>query len=253
MSTAQPDHPVRIGILSTIDDVAALAAQLHLPIAHDDADFDLLLELTPDRLQLRQPRSKLGPVYCDFIEGAVGYRRRNPQAQAGLLKRAIGWRRTDLPGVVDATAGLGRDAVMLASLGCAVTAVERSPIIAALLRDGLERAAHHDSAFRAPRLVEADARRYLASLDGDHRPDVVYLDPMFPHRGKSAAVKKEMIVCRLAAGDDGDAGELLAAALAAARNRVVVKRPLRAAALEGPAPSHAIRGSSVRFDVYLRR
>lgn len=231
---------------------AQLAGELGLPLGGEAEAGALILEVASDRIQLRLAGSSAGPVYCDFVGGAVGYRRRNPQAQIGLLRKAIGVRGDARPTVVDATAGLGRDAVMLTSIGCHVTAIERSPLITALLRDGLERAKRADGDFTAPQLKHGDARDYLRSLAPDRQPDVVYMDPMFPHRTKSAQVGKEMVVCRVATGNDDDAPLLLAEALKVAR-RVVVKRSLRAPALEGVAPSHAIHGTSVRFDVYLRQ
>ncbi|MDP2105284.1 MAG: class I SAM-dependent methyltransferase, partial [Desulfobulbaceae bacterium] len=87
----------------------------------------------------------------------------------------------------------------------------------------------------------------------EQRPEVVYLDPMYPHRTKSALVKKEMRILRLLVGDDPDAPKLLAAALACARERVVVKRPIKAEPITGPTPSMAIIGKTGRFDVYLIR
>ena len=83
--------------------------------------------------------------------------------------------------------------------------------------------------------------------------DVVYLDPMFPHRDKSALVKKEMQVFRTIVGDDEDSGQLLASALKHARYRVVVKRPRKAPAIEGPEPTTRVEGKSSRYDVYSIR
>jgi len=99
-------------------------------------------------------------------------------------------------------------------------------------------------------LTEADGRDYLRKLEEEQRPDVVYLDPMYPHRRKTARVGKEMRLLRQLAGDDDDAPELLIAALAGARRRVVVKRPRRAPALVGPQPCFQIIAPNTRFDVY---
>ena len=85
---------------------------------------------------------------------------------------------------------------------------------------------------------------------------MVYCDPMFPPRDKSAAVGGDMQVLHKLVGATPDAGDLLAAALRAAKRRVVVKRPLRADALvatglEHIHPSYALEGRASRFDVYL--
>ena len=101
------------------------------------------------------------------------------------------------------------------------------------------------------RLTVADGRAYLQELAEDQRPDVVYLDPMYPHRRKAALAGKEMRLLRQLAGDDDDAPELLVAALACARRRVVVKRPRRAPALAGPPSGFQIVAPNTRFDVYL--
>ncbi len=232
-----------------------LAAALGLPRAVFAAPgFDYFLVVTADRLELRTagPHAP-GPVFVDFVGGAVGHRHRFGGGRGQPLARAVGLKAGAIPTVLDATAGLGRDAFVLADLGCSVRLVERSPVIAALLRDGLRRAAAEPEL--APivdrmTLIEGDAKTYLATLADTDRPDVVYLDPMYPHRTKSALVKKEMRVFRAVVGEDPDAPGLLAAALTCARRRVVVKRPRLAPSLEGPKPTTVIEGKTTRFDVY---
>lgn len=157
--------------------------------------------------------------------------------------------------MLDATAGLGRDGVVLAGLGCAVTLLERNPVIAALLRDGLQRAAQDPviGVWLNSRICmkEQDALHYLQSQAPVH--DVVYLDPMYPPREKAALAKKEMRALRAVAGDDVDASSLLAAALEHAGKRVVVKRPPWGKPLSGPAPDHQVEGNRARYDVYFTR
>jgi 16S rRNA (guanine1516-N2)-methyltransferase len=238
------------------DRAAALAQELNLPLlpAPAEAQFPWLLALTPERLELRaQGPDAPGPVYVDFINGPLAYRRRHGGRRQPLA-RAIGLKGGVNPAVLDATAGLGRDAFVLACLGCSVHLVERSPVIAALVRDGLERAAQ-DPEIGAIlrerlRLTVTDSRTLLANLGESERPDVVYLDPMYPHRRKAALVKKEMRLLRGLVGDDPDAPVLLAAALRCARRRVVVKRPRLAPFLEGSRPAMSITAENTRFDVY---
>jgi 16S rRNA (guanine1516-N2)-methyltransferase len=237
---------------------AALAKSLGLPRASQETDaFDLLLHVSPVRLELRdQRKGGAGPVYADFVSGRRRYGPPDPADRRQPLARAVDVN----PGattVVDATAGLGRDAFFLALLGCRVTALERSAVIAALLEDGLRRARqvplYEDAITEKLSVVVDDARRFLAGLNQPDRPDVVYLDPMYPIDPKaSAAVKKEMRMLRRLVGDDPDAGELLEAALATARRRVVVKRMRHAPAL-GSEPSLSQKGGIVRYDVYLTR
>ena len=172
-----------------------------------------------------------------------------------MIARAAGLQPGVRPSILDATAGLGGDAFVLAQLGCQLTLIERHPVIAALLADGLRRAAEHaDTAATVARmrLLNGDACSLLRQWT-ETVPQVIYLDPMFPHRDKSALVKKEMRLVRPLVGNDADAPELLAAALALASHRVVVKRPRKAPLIDGPAPSHALEGKSSRYDIYAKK
>jgi 16S rRNA (guanine1516-N2)-methyltransferase len=226
----------------------ALAARLGLPVARDALDAsELLLVCTPERIELRDPRTpRVGPVYVDFgatIPSGAALSRRQP------LARALGKRSRT---VIDATAGWGGDAFLLACLGFEVTAMERNAVVVALLEDGLTRAlrnAHLAQALGGRlRIVHGDARALLPALDP--RPDAVFIDPMFPPKRKSsAAVRKEMRLLRLLVGDDADAAELLAVSRACARERVIVKRPDDAAPLAAR-PATTYRGKLVRYDVY---
>jgi 16S rRNA (guanine1516-N2)-methyltransferase len=139
-------------------------------------------------------------------------------------------------------------------MGCSVIAVERSPVLGALVHDGLARArAEGPPAVRTIveriKLVVADARQVLAGLRGTSAPEVVYLDPMYPPRKKAALPKKEMRICRRLVGDDTDVGELLAVARGVTQRRVVVKRPRHAPPL-APSPAMTFAGKQVRYDVY---
>jgi len=246
----------------------ALAAALDLPYLAQAPPFPscennqdtapaLLLCVTAQRLELRECRVRAaGPVFVDFGGGALDYRRRHSHGRKQPLARACGLKPGHNPRILDATAGLGRDGFLLAGLGCEVQLLERSPVIAALLADGLRRAAQdvNLAELLAGRLTltQADARCWLPSLAAAERPAVIYLDPMYPHRQKTALVKKDMRIFRSLLGNDEDAPDLLAAALACATARVVVKRPKGAEPVRGPAPSLHIASPNTRFDVYLR-
>ncbi len=233
-----------------------LALRLGLPMITKPAENTFLLRMTPQRLELVQTGPGApGPVYVDFVAGAMGHRRRFGGGRGQLVAKAVGIKKGFIPSVIDATAGLGRDAFVLAQLGCRVHMLERSPVVAELLRDGMQRAARDvEVAETVARLSLAvgEAGDYLRNLDVSQVPDVVYVDPMHPARGKAAAVKKEMRLFRQLVGADEDAAELLQAALAVAGKRVVVKRPRKAQAIAGPAPNLVFEGKSTRFDVYLK-
>jgi 16S rRNA (guanine1516-N2)-methyltransferase len=188
----------------------------------------------------------------DFAGGAVGYRFRRGGERGHPLVRAAGIKRDHMPSIVDATAGLGRDAFLLASAGADVTLIERSAEVHVLLKDALARAA-----MESPELAEVVGRMTLVHGDARHllpelSPDVVIVDPMHPPRRNTALVKKEMRQLSSIVGADEDADELMRIALAAARERVVLKWPLRAAPLlEAPKPSHQYAGKTVRYEVFI--
>ncbi|PSU30210.1 class I SAM-dependent methyltransferase [Photobacterium lutimaris] len=225
-----------------------------------DPDSVFALVLTAERLELRKlDEAKLGAVYVDLASGAVAHRRKFGGGRGQAIAKAVGLKGGVTPTVVDGTAGLGRDAFVLASLGCKVQMVERHPVVAALLDDGLARA-KADSEIggwisERMTLLHASSHNALEVLAADpdfEAPDVVYLDPMYPHKKKSALVKKEMRVFQTLVGADLDADDLLAPALALATKRVVVKRPDYAEFLAGKKPSTAIETKKNRFDVYVK-
>ena len=233
----------------------ALASELGLPYQDDaPASCAFILAVTPDRIELRTSEST-GAVHVDFTAGVLAHRRRFGGGRGQPLARAVGLKKGASPQVLDATAGLGRDAFVLATLGCAVHMIERSPISMALLRDGLQRAYNNaeigDMVQQRMKLTFGNAPPIMSQLRDSERPDVVYLDPMYPHRNKSAQVKKEMRAFQLVIGEDADSVELLNTALACARQRVVVKRPRLAPPIMGPKASMIIESKNTRYDVYL--
>ena len=229
---------------------AAWAARLDLAQA-GEAEFALQLGEAGLQLVELGPQAP-GPVRVDFVEGAAAHRRLFGGGSGQMIAKAVGVQAGVRPRVLDATAGLGRDAFVLASLGCAVTLIERQPLIAALLEDGLARAsgdAEVGPIAARMQLLTGNAIELMAGWQGE-APQVIYLDPMFPHRDKSALVKKEMRLFRPFVGDDLDAPALLVAALALASHRVVVKRPRKAPTIDGPKPAYALQGKSSRYDIY---
>ncbi len=191
-----------------------------------------------------------GELEIDFTSGAVAHRLRFGGGRGQDLPKAIGLKKGACPHVVDATAGLGRDAFLLASLGARVTLIERSPQIHRLLKAALEKAQAGEMAEIVSRmeLLCGDAKTLLPAL----APEVVLVDPMHPPRGNSALVKQDMRQLREIVGEDPDAAALINAALSVAQNRVVLKWPRKAALPEGlPKPSHQILGKSTRYDVWM--
>ncbi len=241
------------GQMAAAEKLAASLGLLVEALETSSTEFQLLKQ--DDHLELQQAgKGAPGAVHIDFIGGKSAHRRHFGGGRGQPLAKAIGLKHGKTPDVIDATAGLGRDAFVLASLGCSVRLVERSPIISVLLQDAFERAlVDNEVAPIASRmqLIQMDARAFLLALAGDAWPDVVYLDPMYPHRNKSALVKKEMRIFRQLVGDDTDGAELLIAARAIALNRVVVKRPAKAPRLGDQQPTMVIKSPNTRYDVYL--
>lgn len=226
------------------------------------SDSLFALVLTEHRLELRKlDEPKLGAIYVDLAGGAVAHRRKFGGGKGQAIAKAAGLNKGATPSVLDATAGLGRDAFVLASLGCKVQMVERNPVVAALLDDGLTRAKQDPEigewVSERMSLLHAsshDALQQLIAQADFVQPDVVYLDPMYPHpenKKKSALVKKEMRVFQSLVGADNDADGLLEPALQLASKRVVVKRPDYAPWLNQQKPSMAIETKKNRFDVYV--
>lgn len=172
-----------------------------------------------------------------------------------LLVRAARTRGVEQPHAIDATAGMGEDSLLLAAVGFEVDLYERDPVICELLRDALRRASEH------PKLEPAAARMHLHGEDSTEalralaeeatRPDVVFLDPMFPARQKSALVKKKFQLMHQLEAPAADEGALLEAALAACPRKIVVKRPSKGPFLAGRKPSYSIGGKAVRYDVIV--
>ena len=194
---------------------------------------------------------KVLPVEGDFASPASLYRKQHGGGRKEPIVKAIGLKGNEGWHVVDATPGLGRDAFVLVSVGCKVTMIERSPIVAALLEDGIRRLALSFPELAAKMsLQHGNSAEVMQYFTGEN-VNAIYLDPMFPHKKKSALVKKEMRLFQQLLGHDPDADALLPPALKLATHRVVVKRPNSADVLAGEKPSMAIESKKHRFDVYL--
>ena len=198
------------------------------------------LALVGDGMELRGDFSQLLP------------RIRKDRLAGELLVRAAKVRGCAEPWAIDATAGLGEDSFLLAAAGFRVSMYESDPTIAALVRDALARAQADPKLAdiaRRMELFEEDSIEAMAHL-GD-TPDVIYLDPMFPERRKSAAVKKKFQLIHHLEAPCQNEGALLAAAISASPRKVIVKRPAKGPHLAGVKPSHSLAGKAVRYDVII--
>lgn len=228
-----------------------LAVHLGCEIAREvgrAAGHDLVLVLGEDGLVLESDGMELRH---DF--SYMARRVKNGALQHELLVRAARVKgTTGVLRAIDATAGFGEDSLLLASAGFEVELYESDPVIAALLVDGLRRAAgdaRFSGAMGRMRLHEKDSVQALQRLD--YEPDVILLDPMFPERRKSAAVKKKFQLLHKLERPCADETALLDAAFAAHPRKIVVKRPLKGPYLAGRKPSYAIFGKAIRYDVHV--
>ncbi|HSC76387.1 MAG TPA: class I SAM-dependent methyltransferase [Pseudomonadales bacterium] len=246
---------------------SVIAEKLSVPMLASDASaleragFSFLFRIDENGMALLQGKSVIA---VDFITGANHHRRLHGGGRGQSVAKAVGLKSGNIiPTVLDCTAGLARDAFVLASLGCTMQLCERSVLVHLLLQDGLVRACGSDDIqlrdiVNRMQLLSLDAREHMAALMNDKqheddRPDVIYLDPMFPEKRKSAAVKKDMAAFHALVGADEDADSLLPLALQTARYRVVVKRPRHAPHLDNCKPGLVLEGESTRFDIYPLR
>ena len=156
------------------------------------------------------------------------------------------------PLAVDATAGMGEDSLLLAAAGYQVFLYELNPVIAALLKDSLRRAA------LIPELKEAVSRMHVREEDSilgmaglDTPPDLILLDPMFPERKKSGLIKKKFQLLQKLERPCSDEERLFEAAWKAGPRRLVIKRPLKGPYLAGVKPDYSLPGKAIRYDCFV--
>jgi len=255
---------------------AQVAEEMNLPLLKAPAATpgceQALITITASRVELRVTSQVEGlagckPVAVDLakVDGSSpqGRSLRQPLARAMGIRKGNPFR----PSVIDATAGYGEDAWLLASIGCRVLAVERNKLVSLLLGDAILSVGEKQPVvLKRIEFINADSIELLKVIHTSNggssedaelpdevknflEPDVVYLDPMFPSSRK-AAERKPLKVLRWLVGNDDDAGDLFDAAMHVARSRVVVKRPLKSPYLGDRKPTHSHKGHVMRYDVY---
>ena len=233
-----------------LEEAERLAAHLELDLAETALPDRTALVLDADGLSLR--RGSLS-VRGDFTRMLPRLREQNLRGE--LLVRSVKGRGgARQMRIVDATAGLGEDAILLAATGHSVHLFEQNPVIAAMLRDALDRAACE------PALAEIVGRMSLTEGDSvvglhrlDETPDAVVLDPMFPARKKSGLIGKKLQLLQVLERPCADEEALLQAAIDADPAKIIIKRPLKGPWLAGRKPSYALTGKAIRYDVIAFR
>lgn len=223
-----------------------------------DVNSALNLNYTSDYVELRDIDKNIA-IHIDFLSGDLAHRQQFGGGRGQSIAKAIGLKQgSSPPTVIDATAGLAKDAYVLACLGCPMTLLERSPIVTELIQDAIKRAEDDDhfqsilkTGFYVINESSIDYLTQLLKLPEDNYPDVIYLDPMYPDRKKSASVKKNMQLLQKLLGKDEDTQELLDISLKVAKKRVVVKRPKGAPSLSNSKPTYEVSSKKTRYDIYI--
>jgi 16S rRNA (guanine1516-N2)-methyltransferase len=251
-------HPSNIAIIAEqlSEQHAAKNAARHLGLPllpKPKPDTDIVLVFSNKRVYLKSTEKGAGAVEIDFTSGKSAHRRKFGGGKNQPLAKAVGLHKISTLKLLDATGGFASDAFVLANLGANVQIIEQSPILCFLIQHALEHAKSDNSIAHITQrmsLVNAHSIDYLSTLKDADRPDTIYMDPMYPNRQKSAAVKKGMQLLHQLIGADLCAEELLQAALKCANKRVVVKRPASAE----PLNTHQLVGHSsstnTRYDIY---
>jgi len=220
----------------------------------------LSLNFKNEYVELRDNDKNIA-IHVDFVSGDLAHRQQYGGGRGQSIAKAIGLKQgTPPPSVLDATAGLAKDAFVLACLGCSMMLLERSPVIVELINDAIDRASDNEN-FKLIletgfKVINQSSIEYLTELSDTTLPDVIYpdviyLDPMYPDRKKTASVKKNMQILQKLLGKDEDTQDLLEAALKIAKKRVVVKRPKGAENLSELKPTYAVESKKTRYDIYI--
>ena len=189
---------------------------------------------------------------CSFIEGPILHRLKYGKGRGQNLAKAVGMKFNKNRNIIDATAGLGYDSFILASLGAKVTLIERSKKIHELLQNGIDEGISFggeiEKIINRMELLFGDSKDILPKLT----PEVIMIDTMYKDRKKTALVKNNMRLVREIVGPDSDYIELLKVALNCAKNRVILKQPRYAEPIkEITKCSHQILGKTIRYDVFM--
>jgi len=220
------------------------------------ADYALQLLFFDDLIELFD-RQLNTTISIDFTNGSLAHRQQFGGGRGQAIAKAVGLKSGITPRVLDLTAGLAGDAFVLATLGCPVTLIERSSIVFCLLENAIERASLNEKFQVVLKqgfdIINCDANDYISEQlnRNNERPDVIYIDPMYPERKKSALVKKDMQILQRLHQETDNSAELLNSALLFAKKRVVVKRPAHAETLNKKTPDSCIKSKKTRYDLYI--
>ncbi len=225
-----------------LEKASALANKLFLPVS-DIPGKGLNVVFDADGVSLEGYDLKYRGDFTEMLHRLTGGR-----LQHEMLSH-IARTKKENPTAIDATAGMGTDSIIFAACGYDVTMFEQNPVIAALLKDAMQRARKH------PELSEIVSRMTL--IEGDSielmpkipfSPDIIYLDPMFPERRKSGLINKKLQLIQKLEHPCYEGEALLNAAISLNPEKIIIKRPLKGENLAGKTPSYTIKGKAIRYD-----
>lgn len=229
-----------------------LADFLNVPLLSGDtarfSGYSFLLQFTQQGLvlcDLETDGSK--PTIVDFSSSQLESRASDALSKQNLIK-ALGLKKYPHPTVLDGMAGLGKDAYLMAMAGCRVHMLEKSKIVYALLRDGLDRLQQTGS---EETLLSLEFTDFLEFSPCTQTFDIVYLDPMYQSANRKSKAKRDIERLQRLLGKEDNEDSLLEHGLTLAKRRVIVKRPKNAPLFASKKPDIVYKGSSARFDVYL--
>ena len=223
-----------------------LAERLDIPVITDPhaPAAGLILCLDQDGMALRLEDQLLRGDFSGMRK-----RLRTGNLQKELLVRAVRIRGQEKITVLDAAAGMGEDALIMAASGCRVILYEKDPVIAALLRNAIERASDDPSLAEIVKRMEFHEGDSIEAMrEMKTKVDVVYLDPMFPEKKKNSLTKKKFQLLHYLESPCEEEESLLEAAIGAEPARIVIKRPLKGPWLAGRKPAFSFKGKAIRYD-----
>ncbi len=253
MTTASSPLIVSPATPKQIAKAQQIAMQYQLHYTETPSEHTVRLIIHEQHIDLVSP-THLKPFTLDFTQGKTAHRRQFGGGRGQALAKAIGLKKGATPSVIDCTAGYGQDAFVLASLGCSITLIERHPALAILLDAAINKAKLDpvtSPIAQNMQLIHDDACHYLQYLTPEQYPDVIYLDPMYPSRQKSALVKKEMQLLHQLIGPDMDSQKILAVARKIAKKRIVIKRPKSAQPIDNLPPHSSVESKNTRYDILM--
>lgn len=220
-------------------------------ISHNSLLSEFHIFYKEDRLILKNIKKNM-ELYVDFLSNDIENRINQKTAKLPLIKAIEGKKQIPL-NIIDATAGLGIDSFCMASRGHRVNAIEKSPIVYSLLKNGLERANCNPKLQDISKRIQLSYGNALHLIDNYNSIDIIYLDPMFPAKKNSAKVKKNMQILQSLLSYDYDQNEkkLFDISSKVANNKVIIKRAKTSRFFANEVPSSQIIGKSNRFDIYV--